>query len=58
MQMYCMTHEWMTSCGMIMNVLVLGDRRTPSKSLAFEGGANKKEGLGESNVTYMLQTCT
>ena len=38
MQMYGMTHEWMTSCDTIMNVLVLSDLCTPSKSLDFEGG--------------------
>ena len=36
MQVYVMTHERMTSCGMIMNVLVLSDHRSPSKSLDFE----------------------
>ena len=55
MQMYGMTHEWMISCAMIMNVLVLSDPRTPSKSLDLKGGF-KKEGLGGIECDLYVQS--
>ena len=59
MQVYVMTHERMTTCGMIMNVLVLSDHRSPSKSLDFEPPPppqkKKKEDLADENVTYMFR---